>query len=299
MPADPCPASLPAPVPAAGPRGPLTRRGLCFALGLAPWMLRAQPAPRSLSLSVVPQFPAAALHRDWSPLLERLGRDLGLSLQLQIAQDIPRFETELAAGRPDLAYLNPYHQLQAHRQHGYLPLVRDRQPLTGLLVVRRDSPLQDVRGLDGQTLVFPAPNAFGASLWMRALLIERDGLRFTPRYVQTHNNVYRHVALGLAPAGGGVNHTLSQEREEVRRELRVLMETPGAAPHPLSAHPRVPAPLRQALRDGLLALTREPEGQALLREVQLPNLVPADQQADYQPLARYHLERHVDAGSPR
>ncbi|NDY90454.1 phosphate/phosphite/phosphonate ABC transporter substrate-binding protein [Ideonella sp. TBM-1] len=98
---------------------------------------------------------------------------------------------------------------------------------------------------------------------MRALLTERERLQFTPQYVQTHSNVYRQVLAGQAGTGGGVNHNLHQEREEVRQGLRVLFETPGAAPHPVSAHPRLDPGLRQALTEALLALADQPEGEAL------------------------------------
>ena len=267
------------------------RRWLALPSALALGSVRAQPAP--WTLAVVPQFPAAEIDRDWTPLLERLARDTGIRLALSFAPTIPRFEAELMVGRADFAYLNPYHQLMAQRAQGYLPLVRDSQPLSGILVVRRDDPLRSVQALEGQAVAFPAPNAFGASLWMRALLAEREKVQIRPVYVQTHNNVYRHVLRGLAAAGGGVNHTLSQESPEVRAELRVLMETPGVAPHPLSAHPRVPAAVRQAVTQALLNLAQDAAGRALLGQVQMPQPVAADQARDYQSLERYRLERYV------
>jgi phosphonate transport system substrate-binding protein len=197
------------------------------------------------------------------------------------------------AGAADFAYMNPYHQVMAMRAQRYLPLVRERQPLSGILVVRRDDPIRSVRELDGRELAFPAPNAFGASLLMRALLTEREKINFTPVYVQTHGNVYRQVIRGRAAAGGGVNHTLLQERDEVRADLRVLLETPSAASHPLSAHPRVDARVRQAVADALLALADSADGQALLKAIEMPNPVRADHARDYQPLEAWRLDRYV------
>ena len=248
---------------------------------------------RELGVAVVPQFPAAVLHRDWVPLLERLTAMVGVDLRLQLQPTIPRFEGDVLSGAADLAYLNPYHQVMAHREQGYLPLVRSRVQLSGVLVVRRDDPITSVRALDGKTLAFPAPNAFGASLWMRALLTEREKIRFTASYVQTHGNVYRQVLSGQAAAGGGVNHTLTQERDEVRQGLRVLYETPGVAPHPLSAHPRVPVALRQALTEALVELASRPDGQALLRAVEIEGLQRGDHARDYAPLEAFGLERYV------
>lgn len=253
--------------------------------------LRAQPAV--YSVAVVPQFPVANLHRDWLPLLERLGKTLGITLKLQLVSGIPRFESDLLAGSPDFAYLNPYHQVMAHRAQGYLPLVHERALLTGILVVRRDDPIRSVQELQGRELAFPAPNAFGASLWMRALLAEREKVQIVPTYVQTHSNVYRQVIRGKAAAGGGVNHTLQQERDEVRADLRILLETPGVPPHPLSAHPRVDAGLQVAMTEAVLALAKEPAGAALLRAIEMPQPVAANHARDYRPLESYKLEKYV------
>lgn len=248
---------------------------------------------QTLTVAVVPQFPATVLHRDWTPLFERLARTVGVDFRLLLQPTIPRFEADVLSGAADLAYLNPYHQVMAHRAQGYLPMVRSRVPLSGLLVVRRDDPVASVRALDGKTLAFPAPNAFGASLWMRALLTEREKIRFTATYVQTHGNVYRQVLSGQVVAGGGVNHTLQQERDDVRQNLRVLYETPGVAPHPLSAHPRVATALRQAITDALVDLAGKPDGQALLHAVEIDGLLRADQARDYAPLEAFGLERYV------
>lgn len=284
-------------------RPPVSRRvlllsGLASAAEASAWPARAQADRTAFSVAVVPQFPAAEIHRDWSPLLERVSREAGVQLSLRQYANIPRFETELLAGQPDFAYMNPYHAVMAARAQAYVPLVRSSQPLTGILVVRRDDPIKSVRELDGKEVAFPAPNAFGASLWLRALLAEREQIRITPVYVQTHSNVYRHVISGKAAAGGGVNHTLMQENEQVRADLRVLMETPGVAAHPLAAHPRVPARVQQAVTEALLRLSGDAAGQILLKDVGLSPTVPADHARDYRPLERYRLDKYVVLDRP-
>ncbi|MDL2338208.1 MAG: phosphate/phosphite/phosphonate ABC transporter substrate-binding protein [Pseudomonadota bacterium] len=275
-------------------------RCLACAAAWAAWPAWPQAAPErsSYSLSVVPQFPASEIHRDWTPLIERLARDTGITLTLSLSANIPRFEGDLLDGHPDFAFMNPYHQVMAARAQGYIPLVRSSKPLTGILVVRKDSPIASVRELDGKDVAFPAPNSFGASLWMRALLAEREHITIKPVYVQTHSNVYRHVIRGKAAAGGGINSTLLQEAPEVQADLRVLLETPGAAPHPLSAHPRVPARVQQQVAGALLALTSDAAGQALLKEVFGAAPVRADYARDYRPLEQFKLEKYVVTDTP-
>jgi phosphonate transport system substrate-binding protein len=253
----------------------------------------ADSGKASYSIAVVPQFRAEEIHRDWTPVLDRLRAATGASFSLRIAGDIPTFEESLLSGEPDFAYMNPYHQVMARRAQGFIPLVRDSKPLTGILVVRKDDPIKSAGELDGKEVAFPAPNAFGASLWIRALLAEREKIRILPVYVKTHSNAFRHAATGRAAAAGGIGATLIEEPEELRSTLRVLLETPGVAPHPLSAHPRIPEAMRRLVAETLLGMAQDAPGQAMLRGIQMPNPVRADYARDYQPLEKFGLDKYV------
>ena len=257
---------------------------------------RAQPATeasRGLTVAVVPQFTVLQIHKDWTPFLERVSRDSGVTLTLKSYQSIPAFEADLLKGVPDIAFMNPYHQVMAKRAAGYVPLVRDSKLLTGVLLVRRDSPVRALKDLSGGKLAFPAPNAFGASLYMRALLAEQEGVKIEPVYVKTHSNVFRQVILGEAVAGGTVNSAFSREPATVVEQVRVIFETPGVAPHPLAVHPRVAAAQHRAITAAILKLREDATAAPLLRAVQMAEPVAADYARDYRPLERLKLENYL------
>lgn len=259
----------------------------CVPIGQA----NAQP---SYTLEVVPQFPRLIIHRDWTPLVEYLSRETGAAIQLKLHDSIPGFEVELLRGGPDFAFMNPYQAMKAKKQQGYVPLVRDSaHALKTILVVKKDSPIKTLQDLNGKLIAFPSPNAFAASLYARALLTDKN-IEFIPRYVLTHPNVYRHIILGKATAGGGVEGTLARESSAIRAQLRTLHTGPGVAPHPLCAHPRVPAVLREAVTRAILDLPRDkPNGQRLLEAVQLPKPVRAHYARDYEPLERLDLDKYL------
>ncbi|MEW5789754.1 MAG: phosphate/phosphite/phosphonate ABC transporter substrate-binding protein [Pseudomonadota bacterium] len=245
------------------------------------------------TLAVVPQFTPVDLGLRWTPLLKRLQRDTGLVLQLRVMERMPAFEEDFLRGGPDFVYLNPYHMVLAARRQGYVPLVRGGQNLSGILVVDAQGPVKSLADLRDARLAFPSPNAFGASLYLRALLTEKEGIPFSPLYVGTHQNVYRHVLLAQAAAGGGVSATLDREPSSVRSRLRILYRTPQTPSHPLAAHPRVPGADREKLAGALLALNREPAGRQLLAAVELDEVTPADFVRDYQPLQALRLDRYL------
>lgn len=269
------------------------RRLVAAAGALSLLLVGAAAQAAGYELMVVPQFQASEIQRDWQPLLDRLRQETGVELKLRHARSIPEFEAEFLHGTPDFVYLNPYHMVMAQRAQGYRPMVRDTAPLRGILVVRKDSPVTALAMLDQQTIAFPAPNAFGASLYMRALLAEAHGLRITPRYVKTHGNVFRHVLVGEVPAGGAIESTLAHESADVRDRLRILFETPSAAPHPLAAHPRVPEEVRRRIGEAIVRFGQSAETVRLVAACQMPKPIAADFARDYQPLARLNLERYV------
>ena len=164
--------------------------------------------------------------------------------------------------------------------------------------IRNMALYQGVACVDGKQVAFPAPNAFGASLWIRALLAEREKIHIRPLYAKTHSNAYRSVLAGLSSAAGGINLTFDQEPPEVRKALRVLMETPGVPPHPLSAHPRVPEATRRLVASTLLKLMADPEMRALMNDIPWANPVVADYRRDYQPLEQFGLDKYVVNSAP-
>lgn len=246
------------------------------------------------TLAVVPQIPPLATHKIWAPFVERLEKDTGLSIKLIVYKTVPSFEVEVLAGKPDFVFMNPYHQVLAKKAQGYVPVVRaGGESVYGMLVVARDGPIQSLKDLNGKDIAFPTPNAYGASLYLRALLTEQIGIQFKPYYLDLHSDVYRHAILGKAAAGGAVSTTLNREPEDIRAQLRVLYKTPSLAVHPLSAHPRVPTKDRQAIQTAILRLGADPVHQELLRGVQLAQPVIADYLKDYQSLEKLGLEKYV------
>lgn len=250
-------------------------------------------AQTTYTLSVVPQYTTVDIGLRWTPLLERIKQETGIALQIRSTSTIPAFEAEFLEGIPDFVFLNPYHMVMAAKAHGYRPLVRSSQPLSGVLVVKKGGSINSLADLNGTTLAFPAPNAFGASLYMRALLSEQERISFTPAYVGNHQNVYRHVMYGDAQGGGGIEATLAREPEGIRDQLRVLYHTPDAAPHPLAVHPRVPHKIADRVFEVLRRMAKDPEGKKLLDKAELNEATPADYQRDYAPLEKLKLERYV------
>lgn len=230
-------------------------------VGLTPLSASAE----SYTVGVVPQFEPEKLAGIWAPILEQVSAITGDTYELVGSTNIPEFETDFLRGNFDFAYMNPYHLVMANRAQGYLPLINDgSRMLSGVLVAAKDSGVETVADLEGKTIAYPAPNALGASLLMRAELERKFALNYSARYVSTHSSAYLNVVLGEAGAAGGVRSTLNETPAEIRDQLVVIFETEKLPPHPIAAHPRVSKEAQAAFTQAFLQLAADPETNALL-----------------------------------
>jgi phosphonate transport system substrate-binding protein len=278
----------------------LTQSLIAFFASVLLWISPAQAtclgeqnATKVYSFDVVPQLTAAKIYTTWSPLLQRVGQEAGLCFELRVSPTIPEFEQKLLKGEPEFVFLNPYHAVLAYQKKKYQPLLADSEDLlTGILVVRADSPVKSLDELKGKNVTFPAPNSFAASLLIRAELAKKK-IDINPVFVKTHSNVYRSVIGKDAVAGGGVNNTLDNEAPEVRQQLRVLFETTAYTPHPIVTHPSMPAAVRDRFLKAMLKLTNDDEGRKLLDGINLQKPQAVTYAKHYKPLESLQLEKFL------
>ena len=245
------------------------------------------------TISRAPQLSAIAVSRVWTPFVEYLNRNTKYTFELKVYHERVDFERDVVRGDPDFFYGNPGYMVVGKKLHQYEPLVRSaKKQLKGILVARADSKIENVNQLKNKEIVFPGKNAFAASLYIRSLLENDLKLPFRANYVSGHDNVYRAVALGRYVAGGGVVRTLEREPEALKNKLKIIYETPGMAPHPIAAHPRVPVAVKKELLKVVLAMQETEEGKTILAKIKLQKPIKVDYKRDYSSIENISLSMY-------
>lgn len=212
---------------------------------------------KTLVFGIVPQQSATRLAQVWVPMMAHLSEQTGVKITFATAKDIPSFEACLAKGAYDLAYMNPYHFTVFNQTSGYKAFARQaNKKLKGIIVVPKSSEYQSLDELNKKEIAFPSPAAFGASVIPRAEMKQRDMI-VSPIYVRSHDSVYRSVASGLFPAGGGVMRTFGNIPDGLRDKLRILYKTDGYTPHAFAAHERVPSKIVEKITAKMTSMTIE------------------------------------------
>ncbi len=250
----------------------------------------------SYSFGVVPQQSATKLARLWGPILQYLSEQTGDRLVFKTAPTIPQFEDRLRQGDYDFAYMNPYHYVVFHEFPGYRAFARqENKAIQGIVVVHKDSAIQTLEQLEGQQLAFPAPAAFAATLLPRGHF-SKERITINPRYVSSHDSVYRAVEKGVFPAGGGIIRTLNNTDPKIKENLRILWTSSPYTPHAFAAHPRIDQGKVDKLRQAMQVMKETKDGVALLQSIKFSGIKQAkdEQWNDVRALDMQALKYHKE-----
>jgi phosphonate transport system substrate-binding protein len=232
-------------------------------------------AENSLNFGIVPQQSATKLAKLWGPIFNHLEIETGIKIRFETAPNIPIFEQRLASGKYDLAYMNPYHYVVFSKVPGYKALGKaSDKSIKGIMVVRKASNIQNLNDLNNSELAFPAPAAFAASILTRTALTQH-GVLFTAKYVSSHDSVYRAVAKGIYPAGGGVIRTFNNSSPEIRKQLEIMWTSKGYTPHAIAAHPRVNKNDIKKIQIALINMRNSDLGKTLLKSIKIKGFAAA------------------------
>lgn len=219
------------------------------------------PAPaEGYSITISPVLPVTEMKRRWQPLLDYLSQASGLKLHFVFQAGGAEFLQAIAAGQPDFAVLGPLQQERARAR--YRAIVRDAEPLQGLVIVRADGPVRTPADLQGRVIGLPASLAPAAAPFLRQQLAALGvSAQFEP--VSSQANAYRSVLLGKldAIASDSVNYRL--QPPELVQQLRAVFTAAPLAPMAVVARRDLPEADVRAFRDALLRL-RDPALLALL-----------------------------------
>ena len=230
---------------------------------------------KTYSFGLVPQQSALVLAKKWIPIFKYLEKETGYKFVFKTNKTIPKFEEKLYQKAYDFAYMNPYHYTVFQEVSGYSAFAKQGQKkLKGIFVVRKDSNIKSLEDLEGQTIAFPAPAAFAATVVPQAILNKR-GINFKSKYVSSHESVYKNVSYQNFVAGGGIERTFNNATKEVTQPLSIIMATAGYTPHAFAASPTVPEAVSIKVQQALIKLSDTAEGKKLLKAINFKSIVTA------------------------
>ncbi|MDD2356341.1 MAG: phosphate/phosphite/phosphonate ABC transporter substrate-binding protein [Thiovulaceae bacterium] len=228
---------------------------------------------KTLIFGVVPQQSPIKLIQDWQPITNYLEKATGERIELKVEHSIPEFEKKLYSGVYDIAYMNPYHYVIASKRQGYIAEVRDEKNLIGILVVKKNSGLRDVSKLGAKTFLFPAPEAFAATLLTKYELLKKYKIDLEKNknylYVNSHDSVYKGIARDVGDVGGGIERTFNALEDSKSKDmLMILYRTKAYPSHPFALNPALSNAQKAKITKALIQMP-----QSLVLSIDMKHLI--------------------------
>jgi len=208
----------------------------------------------------------------WLEMSAYLSAQLGQPIQLRQAMDFQEFYQGLA--ETDLVFANPMDAWLLHKEHGFLPLSRTELYDEVVFFTAAEAPAATLEDLAGQP-VGAVERQFATALGLYLLRekgIEPGAVRYYDSWIQ----VIRGVAQGDVPYGMLYQDFFTELSSLSRSMIRVIHESrTGYATHIFLVNPRQEA-LVPSLRDVLVGMHEDPQGQRLLQSLRLGRWVPTE-----------------------
>lgn len=240
------------------------------------------------TVGIVPQQSASELAERWVPIVKYWSDTSGVTFHFRTSKDIATFHTDGGKGLYDILFSNAHHYTVFNQALGYVAFAKEIECTAGgLIVVPSGSAVEKVEQLEGAAIAFASPSAVMGT-WLPAQHLKQKGVSFSPHYVKSMDSVYRSVAKGLFPAGGGEQRTLGGLDPEIKSHLRILWKSDFPC-HPFSVHPRVPREIVQQLQKAMFSMHKNSQAMAMLKAVNMKGFGPAND-ADYNGVRKMKLK---------
>ena len=248
------------------------------------------PQPEPYRLGVFPYLPVLAIDRIYGPVAAQLAEDLGRPVHLKTKPTFAKFAEELRNETYDIIVVHPFFYVEARDGHHYEPLARLEEPLTAVVVVRDDDPLESLADLKGKTIGLPPPLAAVSEL-VKTSLIDAGlvpGVNVALEHYRSKPSCLHAVAAGRAAACGLPRFALSQIDPDNKLKLRLMFETDPVSNFLFAAHARVPEADRINISKSILAWPFTAKGRTILAGGAWSRFVAARDQ-DYDEVRRHVL----------
>lgn len=251
--------------------------------------------------SIHPLHNPTRLFEVYQPMLDYLASRLPETrFKLEASRNYAAYDEKLFGGKFHFSLPNPYQTVMAaERGYRIFGKMGDDDNFRGIILVRKDSGIREVRDLQNQAISYPAPTALAATM-LPQWYLHSHGLNVLQdldnRYVGSQESSIMNVYLEQTVAGATWPppwRAFAKERPEVAKALEVKWRTEPLPNNGLVAREDVPQALVDEVGALLFALHTHARGREILAAMELSRFEAADYDT-YRPvrefLARFETE---------
>jgi phosphonate transport system substrate-binding protein len=289
-----------------------TLAALCVFMALVAGCKKPETTPKkpqlkgTLLIGLTPEYNLFKQIERYEPLADYISGKLGMKVELVVLPNYGNVIDNFTSLRLDGAFFGSFTYALAHMRMGLEVLARPEQAdgtstYHGIIFARADSGIRGIGDMRGRRFAF-VDKATTAGYLLPLSYFREHGLRDYRLYLGeayftgTHEDAIYDVLNGRADVGAAKNtvfERLAGADPRIRDELAVLATSPEVPENALAVRRELEGPVKERLKEVLLAMHEDPEGRAVLEKFGAARFIETSNR-DYEPVFRYAREVGLD-----
>lgn len=254
-------------------------------------------------LGVHPLHNPSKLVDVYGPLADYLSQQIpGAKIQVEASKNYPDYDQKIEKEAFDFSLPNPFQTINSlDNDYVVINQVGKSDLFRGLILVRKDSGIDQVKDLQGKKVAYPAPTALAATM-MPQLYLQKNGLELTQTetlYVGSQESSMMNVYLKHTSASATWPIPwldLQRNKPEIAAELKVAWQTSTLPNNSFMYHSKkVPKEVAMKVQLLLSDLHTHEKGQVMLDRMNVDRVYLADNDT-YSPVMDFLKEFKVVVG---
>lgn len=242
------------------------------------------PAEHSLRVAVGAMISPKETFVYYRQILDYIGTNLGKDLQLVQRKTYGEINELFGKGEIDLAFICSGPYANSKDKYGFellaTPQVKGSHFYHSYLIVNKDSPIHRLEDLRGRVFAFTDPDSNTGRLVPTYWLMqagEKPATFFAKTiYTYSHDNSIMAVAKGLvdgAAVDGLIWEYYDYKNSSLTSQTRIIRKSEPYGIPPIVAHRDADSELKDRIRQFLLAMHENPQGQKILGELMIDRFI--------------------------
>jgi len=266
----------------------------------------AQAEEKKFLIGLIPEMNIFKQKQRFTTLGEYLSKKTGLDIKFTILSRYGNIIESFEKEKMDAAFFGSFTGAAAVYKLGVVPIARPVNPdnastYKGYLFVRKDSNIKDIKGMKGKKMAFVEKATTAGYVFPLAYLRENgvsspEGFFREYYFAGSHDAAIDAVLDRKADVGAAKNTIYERMRKEdprLDKELVIIAQSQAVPSNGLCVRKDLNDALKKKLKDTLLAMHNDPEGQAVLKQFGALKFIETSAK-DYEPVHELAQKAGID-----
>lgn len=261
---------------------------------------------KKLLIGLIPEMNIFEQRERFKPLGAYLSKKAGIDVKFTILSRYGNLIERFADEKMDGAFFGSFTGAAAIHKLGVIPVARpvnldNTSTYYGYIFVRKDSNIKNVKDMKGKTMAY-VDRATTAGYVFPVAYLKENGVSSPEKYFRefyftgSHDAAIDAVLTKKADVGAAkhsVYDRVNREHSRVEKELVILAQSPPVPSNGLCVRKDLDENLKKTLKDALLGIHTDPEGQAVLKQFGALKFIETTA-ADYEPVNQLAVKAGID-----